>query len=666
MSKVKNRKKFLAAVLIIVIMAGIMLYSVLAASPTGPYSVMVKYYDSVWINYALNPNTDKFRNYDVPIGGIGEMTMPVDGTFTNVLAHQAYCIDPFVPFAGADGTNKYTLGPPRSNTYTGASDLYRGVITGNYVMSGESWEPTMTHWRSDYYTVTPWAMSDTFKENYRAVMWLIYNGYRGCFLTHGLPPGDDDGESQASLDRLNGRYGGSVGEPNYIDKSMALVATKVAIWRVLTDGDPGSFILHDTVFHGIDDNGTDRGAVFDELVRRLVVDAKAANPPSAPTPEYTRMTLSINANNILYGVTDTSNPDYVYYPFSVTANILNAEGGASAVDGLGIDVYLNVSGPFAGDVSFAWLSGGAYIDLDRGQLPGTTGAANNQQVVGGIFSDSTCVLGNLFLKVPSDRVNFLGPDTAGSELLRIYAKAHVKDVPAVPGTSLPVAAMSGDGVQDWNIVQAFIGATKRGAEISVFNEVSLNIQGSSEGELEINKRLQEVTTVDANRFFTFALYGGPEPVFAESHLVRLDFHGIEPADSQIGNTNTFRLRHDQSVKITGLPEYFHYWLVELDDGTGDFEAPLYNFLSGVPEANITFPARAVSAAPIANGYRTCSFRLGGTGTARAEITVTNGNGEKAVQTGVDRNLLIPVLGLSLGVFCIVGAEVYRRILSGRK
>jgi len=689
MKKKKRISVVIATMLIITIMTGLVLHAALAANPPEPYTVMVKYYDSVSINYALRPDIDKFHGYDVPIGGIGiiDPANPAAG-FSQVVVHQAYCIDPFVPFArppDGETINHGYIGPVITNTHPDAAKIYRpvgGDFYNNYTETsgifGENWPVTTTHTRSDYYAATPWVLSDAMKKYGDAICWLVYNGYRGDFRTHGLPPlSNDDGESEESLRRINRDFGGSPNplDPNYIDKQMALTATKVAIWTILTQDDPGSFQLDPvkgTSMHGVIFDGVDRGEVFENLLKQLVDGANANNSPNAPTLGYTDLTMSINIPNIL----DLAHSDanFVYYPLSVTVNIINPSGDVS---GAGIDVFLTAAGPFAREVRFAKLTGGSYIELPSKELPGT---AQPYQFDSGTFSSASYTTNDLFLRVPRSRLEALGPDGIGSELLRIRAWAHGEGIPAREGTPLPIAAMSGDGVQDWNIVQAFIGATRQGAEINMYAETFIDTRNNHDGELVINKRLQEIIQVDTTRDFTFSLFYNYEPNFNTAHQVDLDIHSITPGTARIGDTNLFRLRHDQTVRFTDLPGHFYYWIVEHNEGMGDFRAPWYEFSSGIPEAGVRFPARAVSSMPVINGFRTCFFELDDAGTAtRAEITLTNtkeegngggnggngggggGNGgERAVQTGVDRNMTIPLILLLVAAIALGVAELYRR------
>jgi len=659
----KKRISILTAVLIIAILAGVLLYSVLAADPPEPYTVVVKYYDSVSTHYRLVELNGTLFDHatDIPVGGIGRIgASPPTGGFTEVLAQQAYCIDPFVPFMTADGTQRATIGPVVSdNRYTETFDLYGGApkTDENYFAfpDGESWGAAPTDWKGDYYEVPPWVMSDALKDNAAAVWWLVYNGYRGDFRAH-------DPESIASLARINNAYGGAEGTDEYIDKTMAMMATKIAIWRVLTYDDASIFRL---VSAGPNANFSDaRQKVYSDLVDALVNDAKEANlgrPPSG-TDGYTKMTLTIDSKEML--ATDAADEDkvFAYYgPIHLNAKIENAAG--SGVNGKPIDVYLTATGPFSEGVGFATKSGAGYTDLPTKPFPNSGG--KQLQCVSRTFSGDSCAIDDVFLKIPISRMEALGPELVPNELLLVRAMACAPDIEVEEGTPVPIAALSGDGVQDWYTVQAFVGGAAIDSVINMYAEDAVRTQEDFDGEITINKNLAEANTADAGRRFQFALLYGASPYLSAATQVDFDFHNISPAANRIGDTSNFWLASDSTVRITNLPEHFFYWLVELGDGMGDFKAPLYSVRSGIPEAGITFPARAVAINSPVNGFRTCHIRLD-EASARAEIFVTNTKeGERAVQTGDDRNIILPVAVISFGVLCLTGAEIYRRKLKKR-
>jgi hypothetical protein len=129
------------------------------------------------------------------------------------------------------------------------------------------------------------------------------------------------------------------------------------------------------------------------------------------------------------------------------------------------------------------------------------------------------------------------------------------------------------------------------------------------------------TTDDGDREFTFALYYSPYNDFSHADIVDLDAHNVYPRSNRVGTTNTFWIRPNSMVEFRDLPENFYYWVVELDAMLSGFQRPTYEFIFGTPEPGIVFPATAISARPIVNGYRTCAFQLDED--AEAALTFTN-------------------------------------------
>jgi len=336
------------------------------------------------------------------------------------------------------------------------------------------------------------------------------------------------------------------------------------------------------------------------------------------------------------------------------------DNAAISVNGKPVDIFLSATGPFSDGVGFATKSGATYSELPTKVLPNSGG--EQLHCVSGTFTGDNCLINDVYLKIPISRMDALGPDLVLNELLLVRAMACAPDIDVKEGTPVPIAALSGDGVQDWYAVQAFVGGAASGKRVNMYDEVSVITKESYNGEITVNKNLDKVDAAYANRRFNFTLLYGPSPYLSAATQIDLDLHNISPAANRVAGTNNFWVATEGAVRISNLPEHFFYWLVELDDGMGDFKAPLYNIRAGIPEPGISFPARAVAINSPVKGYRTCHLRLE-TASAKAEILVTNTKeGEKAVQTGDSRNLILPIAVVLLGALCIVGAEIYRRKL----
>jgi len=274
-------------------------------------------------------------------------------------------------------------------------------------------------------------------------------------------------ESEDSLDRLNDLYGGPPGSPGYIDKSMALMVTKVAIWKVLTDNDPNRYFELDdsdpTILHSV----PGRGDVFDNLLERLVEDAKRARALEAPgNYDYTKLKTDIKDDNArrLSGVDSNA----VYYgPLTVEVELIDLPAGSAGPAGT---VYLELLGAELNNISFVtdrlsdqWSGG-------TGKIPGTQTDAQTISVAIPGSGARKWVSGEFYLKVPAARKDAIGAEQAYFDLT-VFAKAQMNDVLVQEGTPLPIAAIK-DGIQGWDIVQAFIGATRSGAAVTMYAEDS--------------------------------------------------------------------------------------------------------------------------------------------------------------------------------------------------
>jgi len=643
----RKRVSILVTVLIVVILAGLVLYSALAFDPDGSYMVLLRYYDRVQINYRVvySDGRAPFNGpEDIPIGGVGQYTLtpspgtPNTATIEELIIRQAYCIDPFTSFTHyADGTAP-SLGPLATD------DL------------GHAWGPTTAHWKDGYEPAVPWVMSEILQKYYDEVMWITYNGYRGDFRwgDNTQLPDEDNTENSDSIDRLKGLYPDLSLE--YEDKDVAVMATKVAIWRILTDDFPGAFTLNSTVFQtGMPYLGLapdpDKQAKFEDLLKYLLRDARAGRDTSGFHPEHTALTVNINGANLM-APPGVSNSNYDYFgPLPVTATLEHA----AEIDTHPIDMFFTARGPFSMDVRFVTITGSTITEMPGKPLPGT--AITNAQHVSGDIVGGSYARGDVYVRVPKNRVNFLAPGSAGSELLTIRAMAVAQNVKMAAGTPVPVVAAPGGGSQDWHAVQAFIGALALDTVMTVYGDAGVFVDYEFNSKLTIRKEITAPTHVDENEVFTFALYFSNHDDFNNATQVNLEAFNVTPASSRVGTTNTFTIKHGETVEFLNLPSHVHYWIVELDAGMSGFSAPRYAVTGGKPEAGITFPATAVSSRPVINGYRTCYFDLDPD--AEVVLTMTNRR-ERAVQTGDDRDMTIPIILLSVGVVLIVAAEVYRR------
>ena len=642
-----KRKTILSAVLVAVLLAGSILLTALAAPPTteadSSYTVMVKYYDSVRIDYKLHyPNDDIFNSgADVPIGGVGYAPNPGSGTFQRVLASQVYCVDPFVAFGGRrDNMSNTWIGPtpPLPGTLSNInSDIYNAWInswnnlptadaalyTANYLIGGERWGATTTHYKSGYVATAQWSMSDAMRKHADAIRWLTFYGYRGDFRAH-------DQESKDSVARLKSLYNGTISD---IDKTVALMATKYAIWTVLTDSDPTVLSLNGSSLQNKDKGWTEWHEKFVSLYKAMVSDATGTPrivPGAAPGINNT---VPTELNVVIDGAIGALNspasvlsgePGYEYYgPFTVKASIDGLpelqSGYWSEVIEMG-DVFLPISGPTLGTPGTP--NAVSFVDenlapiVTEGLIHGTKQTA--QYLPGDSFKDppsetTTSIeweSEEFYLRIPDSRK--ISTSGTSSEQLTIWARGKVADVPVAAGTPV-VLAYDDKGEQDWNAIQAFIGATAEGATINLYGEDSLDaVTGSEElyvfkvvrAGSETGKQIREKSE------FIFELYYGTTTEFDDAVQVDLTTHPVHPGHLRVGSSNRFRVLNDDQNGInevayfSGLPLDLYYWVVEIDVGLEGHETPPIFYVDGEKGPGI-------ETGPPINGFRTDWFEIDG-------------------------------------------------------
>ena len=526
----RNRSSVIAMALIVILMAGSVLIPALAStappeSPGAPpYTVLVKYYDKIMINYKVNYPSGGFwmGNSDIPLGGVGDTNAFVNNKWAS---SQVYCVDPFIGFHSDATTTKE--GP---------------VITNNY-KGGETWGVTTTDRYAGYYPAADWAMSGAMRKYGDAIRWLTYNGYRGDFLFH-------DQESADSLTRLNNLYGKEVRE---INKTVAVMATKYAMWRVLTDDIPDALTLQSTSLDGTGDR-----LAFDSLVELLVRDAKAQRNTGGASKNYTKLTMSIK---------DSDTPpatlgDYVFYgPLSVDVGLDNPVSASDAA-ALDIDkVFLTVGGLNSTNVKLVSATNASDASvLPVGKVPGSNQQAQYISVTnnGGVIKS-----GEFYLRIPAQRAN-------STDLLTVNAKGVSRNVPVAEGTPAVIAYESG-GVQDWEHIQAFVGASAKGMKLDLYAEDSIST-GLNLGEIYISKIVENASPSDENTEFTFKVFYSTSADFSDPKVLDLKEHPVHPASVVGSDGVSIILKNGGMVEIGNLPIDGYYYRVVETTASG-FDTP---------------------------------------------------------------------------------------------
>ena len=485
-------KRAALAALVITLIAAAFTLPALGAGPET-YTVTVKYYDDVMITYSLY----------YPSGGtwMGSGDIPIGGT---ELASQVFCADPFVAF---------------------------------HSLATTSWEGTTTDRMPGYAMAPPWSVSGALSQNYDAVRWLVMNGYRG---NYGYSGGEDE-ESRQSVARLSELYP----EVSGIDKRIALMATKVAIWKTLV-GDSVEIIRTSLP--------PAQQAVFDELVEAMIADAQTGRYTGL---EATGLSITIDENRSEAETAD----GYTYIPINVTMLLTNPGSGAEFAAPGG--VYLTASGPDIDDVSFAAAE-------DKEQL--ATGVVYGTNVAGYYLEGSaftyngeawTC---GAYLKVPLDR------SPANGDRLTVKAMGMLGDARVVSGTPITFVYRNGD-ILEWDHVQAYTGAAMEGVAVELYAEGSMHTGDTPLGSINVRKTLQGASASDSDTEFRFALYSSLKEDFSNPAIVDLTAHPVSGASGIDADSNTFTLRNGSAATIEGVPSEHYYRVIEVTAGLSGYEVP---------------------------------------------------------------------------------------------
>ena len=574
----KKKTLFAVTVLALILLISAAAGSVIADSGDR-YRIILRYYDPIQITYGIKyPVGDSRGEWsgpeDVPIGGAG---VPGAGKYeiNPFISAQIYCVDPFTAFHS------------RVSDHDGSFDWTGGTMAD--IVYG-------------YVSVAPWNMSGAMQANSGAVRWVAANGYRGQY-NYGKP--DSDPESVESIRRLNAMYP-DIGP---IDREIAVMATKVAVWKLVT-GDSIK-ILKTTL-----DGRASKRETFDALVSALTADSlKSIQPGREPIPNEASVTVyNVNiteASGASYDEGIDATYDY-FGPLSVSAALENAHaGGLSDME----RVYLTVSGASSDGVRLVSVkSADPEVDLKYGRLFGTD--RNERYITGttGKASGNVWTSDLFYLAIPKNRA------PARGDQLTMKAMAMVPNVQVAASTPV-VYAFAHEGVQDWNAIQAFIGGASEGAAVDLYAEDSWYTGTTSLGDLYISKQVENARPDNSDRLFTFAVYygsAGDDP--ARLNLTDYPVLGAFGADRE---ENTFTLKNGGMALIRDLPavvyggdgdpQYeYNYWVEEIGlESDQNYGVPRFDVAIGKPQSSV-------------NGYITESFKLDDSeGTPLAYVSVTN-------------------------------------------
>jgi len=514
-----------------------------SAAGGNVYRMVLRYYDPIQITYNISyPANDDRGEWtgpeDVPIGGVGTPNASNEFAIDSYIASQIYCVDPFMAF--------HSLVPG---------------LGGNFQWNGGAMADTV----SGYVEAAPWVQSGAMQAYGSAVAWLATNGYRGVF-NYG---GTDDAESQASLARLNAMF------PDLapISKTVAVMATKVAIWKVVAGDSVG---IQSTTLDGTPDR-----AKFDTLVTDLVTASESAST-GTPIPGQlatTSLGLAIDDSTATYDTTTDPTMDY-YGPLTATATLTNPASGASLADMT--QVFLTANGVNSTGVQFVSQKSSS-ASLPSGTLPGT---AESVQYVAGSGAGDTWTSDQFYLAIPSGRT------PARGDQLVVNAMAQAPGIAVQDGTPVVFAFQQDGGVQDWNAIQAFIGGLSQGQVTDLYGETTWSTGDTSLGNLYVSKQVVNASPNDQSEPFTFAVYSSTDPTDTNPARVNLTDYPVRGASSVNTTDNTFTLLNGSLGILAGLPMTvnsadvdnpdYYYWVEEVGLPTTGYESPSLTITSGTP------------------------------------------------------------------------------------
>ena len=560
---------------------------------TTTYTATVKYYDSVMITYTLNYPTGGMwtGGSDIPIGGIAPSDPNKSGSTDNPYhIGQIYCVDPFVAFHLKAVTD--WLGP-----------------------SVNGWGTTTTDMVDGYVAAAPWAMSAAMRRNIDAVRWLALNGYRGDFRYN-------DQESKDSVTRLENMYGVFKGisnikgnEEKVFSRIVALMATKIAIWKVLTKDTPGALTDIKTSLDG----SAYTDAVY-KLVDDLVSDAIALRS-NKDTCKMTSFSMSIKSENP--ELDDKTNDGFVYYgPFTVTASLSNPGGAPLALD----KVFLTAIGPEAEGVTFVLSNEpGEYeilpISGTAEKIYGTGTQAPYLTKDDFTEDGGKLVSSGFYLKIPDIRSESTKYNIkAASDKLTIQAMGKAPDVEVVGGT--PVVFVFGDGgIQNWNEVQAFIGAASDGMKVDLYAEDSLTTGETVVGNLYVSKTLENSMPGDDEKVFNFRINYSADSSETNPQVLDLKHHPVHGAFSVDYDKDTFTLKNGGLALIENLPVSNTYWVEEVAPFPDEYSKPDYE-IAIIKDDDIERTGRENTTGD-QNAWRTGNFEIESDDSGEAIVSFYN-------------------------------------------
>jgi hypothetical protein len=356
-----------------------------------------------------------------------------------------------------------------------------------------------------------------FWNNRNQIMWLLANGYYG----------DDAGLSvnNASVQSLRSRYPNLSPADTPISAEIALMATKIAIWRY---SDPTVSILSTSL------SENDQRKMYN-LMKALIADA---NAHASDPPIGMQMNLVIDNVDARFVAGSSLSTDHYYYG-PLKAYSTNPAIAAAQTD----KIFLSLSGRNHGSIDFVKDVNGSpsAIALDKDVEYGYSVNSYNPKIPY-VKSGET-----FWLKVPEiDSYQ----DLSG---IAVNASARANSVTYTQATPQLVVYGETDGVHDWTIVQAFVGLMDKGAKGDIYGEAQLGLHGGvplQPGHVSVSKIMLDIDgnivrpTTGAS--FTVSLIATPAGL-GQNYKFTLDASNHWTSTAAVSD-GAYRIKEDEDPK----------------------------------------------------------------------------------------------------------------------
>jgi hypothetical protein len=412
----------------------------------------------------------------------------------------------------------------------------------------------------DYEFAAPWAVSSSLAYNRTAVEWLVLNGYRGDYMAN-------DATSQQSVARMQSLYPAILGGLDAAAaKRICFMATKVAVWKALEG---------DHVQISSSSLPASQQPVMDNLITALLADASADR--SVLGTQRTTMTETIDDNlpghaASLHAAGGGTGLAY-YGPLQLSVTVSNYySSGYGSLDQL----FLTAEGLNSENVRFVTFGGVTTFPPATPATPLPTGQASGTTTTGQYFSAADCTVTSagstttwtspvFYMQVPEDRGPVPTSPATAADQLTIHSMTKLEDVGLVAGTPVTLVWADSSGIQDWNHVQAYMGAANDGYQTNLYTTAALPLGTTALGHLQISKKVENTTPDDGAQDYEFAVYRADSSSGPFTEQVQLTANNTFSANSVDPVRDVFSIKRGNTATIRDLPAGW-YQVVEINTG----------------------------------------------------------------------------------------------------